>query len=117
MKMFTIFRKAVVACLFIAVCLTVNAKEKLSWNFKALSAGKADVSTGGYLLIRHLGAPGFSPEFTMPIQLVYNSLNEKRGLFGRNWKSPQLESRIFPRENGAEWTAPWGETLRLARVG
>ncbi len=88
-----------------------HAYEKLSWQSKDLLAGKASLTSDGFSLSRTLGTANFSPEFRMPIQLTYNSSNTKRGLFGDAWSSPQLESRAFPRKDGAEWSTPWGEKI------
>jgi len=93
------------------VAVSSHAYEKLSWQSKDLLAGKASLTSDGFSLSRTFGTANFSPEFRMPVQLIYNSSNDKRGLFGDAWSSPQLESRMFPRKDGAEWSTPWGEKV------
>ncbi len=93
------------------IVLSASAIENLSWENRSLSAGKVDVVTGGYSITKTLAVANLSPEFRMPVQIVYDSLNMKPGVFGDGWRCPQLESRVFPRENGMEWTSPWGEKI------
>ncbi len=105
-----------VASLLIALCafaLSARAYEKINWNHKALTAGKASLTSKSYLIQKTLGVPNFSPEFSLSLQLIYNSQNEKYGIFGYGWNCPQLESRVFPRRDGAEWVSPWGEKIRF----
>ncbi|MDD5698845.1 MAG: hypothetical protein PHH77_09550 [Victivallaceae bacterium] len=91
--------------------LPVSAYEKLNWNSRALTAGKASLTSDSYRVERVLDTVNFSPEFRMPLQLVYDSAAVKNGLIGPVWQIPQLESRVFPKHKGAEWITPWGETI------
>ena len=95
----------------ICLCFSADAYEKLNWAQRSLSVGKVDLSSGGYSITRTLAIANFAPELALPIQLVYDSDNSRTGVFGANWFSPQLESRVFPRDDGAEWLAPWGEAI------
>jgi len=101
--------------LFVLVFLALPsfAYEKLNWKSRAMTAGKASLTSDSYRVVRNLGTPNFSPEFRMPLQLVYDSANNKIGLFGAAWQIPQLESRAFPKGSGVEWITPWGEKIRF----
>ena len=105
------------AVLFVFVSLTLPsfAYEKLNWKSRAMSAGKASLTSDSYRVVRDLGVPNFSPEFRMPLQLVYDSGKNKNGIVGSVWDIPQLESRAFPKGKGVEWITPWGEKIRFFR--
>ena len=105
------------AVLFVIVSLALPsfAYEKLNWKSRAMSAGKASLTFDSYRVVRDLGVPNFSPEFRMPLQLVYDSGKNKNGIVGSVWNIPQLESRAFPKGKGVEWISPWGEKIRFFR--
>ena len=89
------------------------AYEKLNWKSRAMTAGKASLTSDSYRVVRNLGAPNFSPELRFPLQMTYDSAANKNGMFGAVWNMPQLESRVFPKGKGAEWITPWGEKIRF----
>ena len=99
------------ALLFMA--LSSFAYDKLNWKSRTLTAGKASLTSDSYRVVRNLGIPNFSPEFRLPLQLIYDSGNKKIGIFGAAWNLPQLESRVFPKGKGSEWVTPWGEKIRF----
>ena len=99
------------ALLFVA--LSSFAYDKLNWKSRTLTAGKASLTSDSYRVVRNLGIPNFSPEFRLPLQLIYDSGNKKIGIFGAAWNLPQLESRVFPKGKGSEWVTPWGEKIRF----
>jgi len=104
------------AIVLVSLLGTLSAHENLDWGSRSLSAGKVDVATGAYGLTRTLAVANFAPEFRLPIQMVYNSGRAQLGapgLFGSGWSCPQLESRVFPEEDGATWQTPWGEDIRF----
>ncbi len=107
--------KKLFALLFVLMSLALPsfAYEKLNWKSRAMTAGKASLTSDAYRVVRNLGAPNFSPEFRMPLQLVYDSAASKHGIVGSVWQIPQLESRAFPKGNGVEWITPWGEKIRF----
>ena len=96
---------------FIFVVSSVSAGQKINWKTKEFSAGRVAIESGFFDFKQILGAANFSPEFKMPIELIYNSGNTKYGLAGRSWNIPQLESKFIPKVNGAKWIAPWGQTI------
>ena len=67
----------------------------------------------GFMEIRTLGRASFSPEFQVPVQLVYDSKSEKTGISGFAWSIPQLESRVCWDKDGMLWISPWGERLKF----
>ncbi len=97
----------------VSLALPSFAYENLNWKSRAMTAGKASLTSDSYRVVRELGAPNFSPELRFPLQLVYDSSANKNGLFGAVWQIPQLESRVFPKGKGAEWITPWGEKVRF----
>jgi len=103
------------ASLFVLVSLALPlfAYEKLNWKSRAMTAGKASLTTNSYRVVRDLGTPNFSPEMRFSLQLVYDSAASKNGLFASVWQIPQLESRAFPKGKGVEWITPWGEKIRF----
>ncbi|HNX27181.1 MAG TPA: hypothetical protein PKK48_07215, partial [Phycisphaerae bacterium] len=88
-----------------------SAWEKISWQSRSLDAGKVDIATQFYSYKTVLGKANFSPELAFPLEAVYDSGSDQTGMLGYRWKAVQLESRVFPRENGAEWVTPWGEKI------
>ena len=112
----SLFGKAVRGAVFavLASCsIYAQAKESVNWSYKAMTAGRAKLTGTGFIQVENLGAPNFSPEFAMPLQLVYDSEATGLGLFGSVWRCPQLESRLLPKKDGAEWVTPWGEIVRF----
>ncbi len=105
----------IVSLLLVLVAVTFNAQayEKLNWKSRAMSAGKASLTSDSYRVVRNLGTPNFSPELRMPLQLTYNSAANKNGIVGPVWQITQLESRAFPKGKGVEWITPWGEKIRF----
>ena len=107
-------KKFLVSLLALAfLALPSFAYEKLNWKSRAMTAGKASLTSDSYRVVRNLGAPNFSPELRFPLQLTYDSAANKIGIFGAVWNMPQLESRVFPKGKGAEWITPWGEKIRF----
>jgi RHS repeat-associated protein len=116
-KLTFIFVSFFLLALYASAIDSASTIESLSRKNNLISAGKVDIVKGGYSITKHLSAAIFSPEFKMQIQIVYDSMNDKPGIFGDNWRSPQLESRVFPREKGAEWFTPWGEEIVFIEKG
>jgi len=88
--------------------------EPLDWSFSPLKLGRVDTVTSAWGIERTLGATRAASEFVMPIQLVYSSKEEASGLLGPQWRSPQLESRLIPVDEGIlEWKTPWGASIGL----
>lgn len=85
------------------------AYEKLNWQSKVFAAGKANLTADGFIVSRLLDVANFSPEFQMPVELVYNSANAGSGILGYGWRAPQLESKLFLKPYGVDWITPWGE--------
>ena len=72
---------------------SVMSAEKINFQLHPVwTAGKASLTENGYVIPRTLDTVNFSPEVRLPVQLVYNSVSEKTGMFGYAWSSPQLES-------------------------
>ncbi len=70
--------KLICACFSLLAAFGFSA-ETVSFNYKPLTAGKASLTENGFVVTRTLGALNVSPELRLPIQLVYNSRNEKKG--------------------------------------
>ena len=104
-------RKLMVFCLAALSMLSASAGQKINWKTKEFSAGRVAIESGFFDFKQILGTANFSPEFRMPIELVYNSGNSKYGLAGRSWTIPQLESKFIPKVNGANWITPWGQKI------
>jgi YD repeat-containing protein len=69
---------------------------------------------GGWALIYPLGGVNASPEVSFPLQLVYQSTQDRSGLFGEHWYCPQLESSVVPRGLGSLlWTTPSGAMVEF----
>ncbi|HEY8902931.1 MAG TPA: hypothetical protein VIM48_04435, partial [Chthoniobacterales bacterium] len=82
--------------------------EGLDWTFSPPMMGHA-IYGGGWALMYSLGSVSASPEVNFPLQLVYQSTQERSGLFGEHWYCPQLESAVVPRGVGSLlWTSPAG---------
>ncbi|MEI8248112.1 MAG: hypothetical protein WCI51_19915, partial [Lentisphaerota bacterium] len=85
------------------MAFSAGAYEKINWQSKAMTAGKANLTADGFIVSRILDTANFSTEFQMPIELVYDSANTKFSMFGYAWRCPQLESKLFPKPDGADW--------------
>lgn len=84
------------------------------WASRPLLAGKARlVEPAGFVVSRTLGSAAFAPEFMPIIELVYDSSVEKTGLFGRGWRSPQLESSLKWDKDGVLWFTPTGGRIKF----
>ncbi|MDD4181142.1 MAG: hypothetical protein PHE87_05895, partial [Victivallaceae bacterium] len=92
----------------------VFAAEQVNFLSKPLTAGKTSLTENGFVVSKTIGTANFSPELRLPIQLIYNSSNEKTGLFGFGWSSPQLESSAYYDKGGVLWTTPWGEKIKFS---
>jgi len=103
--------RSLLSVLAVFMAFSAGAYEKINWQSKALTAGKANLTTDGFIVSRTLDSANFSPEFQMPIELVYDSANTKFSIFGCAWRCPQLESKLFPKPDGADWITPWGEKI------
>lgn len=89
------------------------AVESPNFVSKPLMAGKALLAENGFIVQRDIGVANFPPELRLPIQLVYSSANQKTGIFGFGWSSPQLESCAYYDKDGMLWTTPWGEKIKF----
>ena len=110
----------VFACLIVfALCCIDGAAafERIAWQSRSLTAGNVDLVTRGYTLRFSPGTANFSPELSLPVEVIYSSVSDRSGVFGYRWYSPQLESRVIPGREGARWQTPWGETISFMRKG
>ena len=87
--------------------------DTLNFHSRPMSAGKASLTENAYIVSRLLDTANFSPELRLPVQLVYKSSEEKTGLFGFAWRSPQLESMAYYDKDGVLWVTPWGEKIKF----
>jgi len=88
--------------------------DPIPWQTPALKIGHVDVADESWGVERVLGVTRAAPELAMPIELVYSNRERGAGLFGPQWRSPQLESRLVPQNDGIlEWRAPWGGVVVL----
>ncbi|MDK3160810.1 hypothetical protein QPK87_30260 [Kamptonema cortianum] len=79
---------------------------------RSLKLGSVELMGQGWSVERGLGRLTTAPEFVMPVQLVYSTQSDRSGLFGYQWHSPQLESRLTPVEEGKlQWKTPWGSHM------
>lgn len=69
------------------------------WRFAPQRLGYA-LLYGGWVVDREIDTISAAPEFSFPIQLVYQNTRRRRGIFGSQWYSPQLESYVLPRGLG-----------------
>ena len=92
---------------------SAQASEGIDFSNRILLAGKAKIEGEGYVIARNLGKANFSPDLSFPVELVYDSSNEKCGLFGFAWRSPQLESSVGWDKDGMLWVSPWGEKIKF----
>ncbi len=106
--------KILVYALFALISAFSFSAETVHFEYKPLTAGKASLAENSFIVTRTLGALNTSPELRLPVQLVYNSRNEKTGLFGFAWCSPQLESTAYYDKDGVLWTTPWGEKIKFS---
>ena len=97
----------------LASVFSLVSAEKINFQQKLMSAGKASLTEDGYVISRNLDTVNFSPEVRLPIQLIYRSASEKTGLFGYAWSSPQLESSAKYDKDGVLWITPWGEKIKF----
>ena len=108
-----LIKRFFVFALVMSMAISAGAYEKLNWQTKTLSAGRANLQGDGFTISRVLDVANFSPEFQMPVETVYDSSDTKFSLLGYGWRLPQLESKLFPKPDGAEWVTPWGDTIRF----
>ena len=104
-----------IATIAFAVCVAVSAiaGQDLSFVSHQLVAGRAKIAETGYIEKRSFGTARFSPELTIPVELIYDISSEKTGIFGFAWRSPQLESSAVWDKDGMLWTSPWGEKVKF----
>ena len=107
--------KPVVHCWWISATLCLGAwADPVQWQSDYLKLGRLDVGQGGWGVERLLGITRGASEFVMPIELVYRNTEDTAGLFGPQWRSPQLESRLIPQGKGVlGWKTPWGGMIML----
>ncbi|MDD2708506.1 MAG: hypothetical protein PHV34_10885 [Verrucomicrobiae bacterium] len=109
--------KKFVLLLFVAV-LTMFSRasaEPLSWEATPMKLGLVNVMDQSWGIERVIGVTRAAPEFTMPVQLIWEN-KETCGLFGFQFRSPQLESRLIPRtEEVMEWKTPWGADMGMVK--
>ena len=97
--------------LLLAASVTLQASP--SWEFHPNKTGNVLVE-GGWSLEYQLGEINGSREFSFPLQLVYQSTKETKGLLGNQWFCPQLESKLVPKGAGfLIWTMPSGGQVGL----
>ncbi|MDX2226976.1 MAG: hypothetical protein SFY92_07810, partial [Verrucomicrobiae bacterium] len=82
----------------------------MNWSTPETRMGEhLNVMDSSWGINRSLGATRGAGEMVMPIELNYNNRNQVNGLFGRQWSSPQLESKLEPKAEGElVWSTPWG---------
>ena len=85
----------------------------LSFAIRPMLAGHASLTENGFVVSRTIGIANFSPEFRIPVQIMYESSSERRGIFGYGWRSPQLESKAYFAKDGVHWTTPWNQELHF----
>ena len=99
-------RRLLILLLLLAASVALQASP--SWEFHLNKTGNV-LLEGGWSLEYRLGVINASPEFSFPLQLVYQSTKETKGLFGNQWFCPQLESKLVPKGAGfLIWTMPSG---------
>ncbi|HEY5741118.1 MAG TPA: hypothetical protein VIS99_01145 [Terrimicrobiaceae bacterium] len=99
--------------LFSIACMGIASAQATppSWVFHPKKAGNA-LYKGGWTIDYSLGSIHGSSEFSFPLQLVYLSTREQKGLFGSQWFCPQLESSVIPKGQGMfAWTMPSGSVI------
>lgn len=106
--------KLLLVLLFVMIAVFSSfAADNVNFVSKPLTAGKASLTENGFIISKTIGTANFSPELRLPIQILYDSANEKTGMFGFAWSSPQLESSAYYDKDGALWTTPWGEKIKF----
>ena len=85
----------------------------VDFHSRPLLAGKASLERGGFIVSRTLGVAAFAPELRFPVEIAYDSVSAKSGIFGHGWHSPQLESSLKWDADGLVWVSPWGETMKF----
>ena len=103
----SICRKALLVLALLALQFSSQAAPP-NFIYKPSKMGNAVIG-GGWSIDYTIAQISASPEFSFPLQLVYLSTREGKGLFGSQWFCPQLESSIVPKGNGVLlWTDPAG---------
>lgn len=96
--------------LFLALLILQESSQAAPPNFifKPSKLGNVVIG-GGWSIDYTIAQISASPEFSFPLQLVYLSTRDGKGLFGSQWFCPQLESTIVPKGPGVLlWTDPSG---------
>jgi YD repeat-containing protein len=100
-------RTAFLLLVLLAVQVTSQAAPP-NFTFSVSKMGNALID-GGWSIDYTIAQVNASPEFSFPLQLVYLSTRDGKGLFGSQWFCPQLESTIVPKGPGILlWTDPSG---------
>ena len=103
---------AALACAALLPALPARA-DAPDFRCRPLLAGKASLTSPGFVVRRELAVLSLAPELRLPIELVYESSSEASGAFGFGWRCPQLESSVKWEKDGLLWTTPWGERIRF----
>ena len=103
---------AALACAALLPALPARA-DAPDFRCRPLLAGKASLTSPGFVVRRELAVLSLAPELRLPIELVYESSSEASGAFGFGWRCPQLESSVRWEKGGLLWTTPWGERIRF----
>jgi len=92
--------------------------EAMDWKYQAKGLGRV-LPDSSWFVVRNLGVVTASPEFTLPLQMVYHNSRRHVGLLGGQWHLPLLESSLLPGKNNVLiWTMPNGNVIGLhARRG
>ena len=108
-------RRAALAALACAVLLPAlpSRADAPDFRFRPLLAGKASLTSPGFVVRRELAVLSLAPELRIPVEFVYDSSREAAGAFGFAWRCPQLESSVRWARGALLWTTPWGEEVRL----
>ena len=102
--------RAALACAAILPALPARA-DAPDFRFRPLLAGKASLTSPGFVVRRELAVLSLAPELRLPVELVYESSREAAGAFGFAWRCPQLESSVRWARGALLWTTPWGEEI------
>ena len=93
----------------ISSALLAVGNNAISFAGNPMLAGRASLTENGFVVTRTIGVANFSPEFRIPVQIIYESFSERKGVFGYGCRSPQLESRAYFAKGGVRWTTPWNQ--------
>ena len=104
--------RAALACAALLPALPARA-DAPDFRYRPLLAGKASLTSPGFVVRRELAVLSLAPELRIPVELVYESSREAAGAFGFAWRCPQLESSVRWARDALLWTTPWGEEIRL----